>query len=219
MPNKWLPHLKKGYRWCMRIQNFQINRPKLWMNSWKLKRITKMAAQEVEDGPEDYFAAFNMKEASWLGARVSLETTGFGSNASMFCDHKYVYRLDRWSTAKLFLFAFANCMVPVSTVMSHVVVLCCFRVWQLTCFPLQDRVGVPHQCERELFFVTPKASIKEVTTFRPQQIVQLIHQCKGSLDLWSLFSGNHSWSYWFCRSLMPPREWLKLKASWRYRVR
>ena len=25
---------------------------------------------------------------------------------------------------------------------------------------------MPHQCERELFFVTPKASIKEVTTFR-----------------------------------------------------
>ena len=34
------------------------------------------------------------------------------------------------------------------------------------CTTFQDRVGVPHQCERELFFVTPKASIKEVTTFR-----------------------------------------------------
>ena len=40
---------------------------------------------------------------------------------------------------------------------------------------------MPHQCERELFFVTPKASIKEVTTFRRQQIVQLI-------DLISFFS-------------------------------
>eukprot|EP00438_Fugacium_kawagutii_P019893 Skav227770 [mRNA] locus=scaffold1237:26689:31016:+ [translate_table: standard] len=53
------------------------------------------AEQEVEDGPEDYFAAFNTKE---------------------------------------------------------------------------DRVGVPHQCERELFFVTPKASIKEVTTFRLEML-------------------------------------------------
>ena len=31
--------------------------------------------------------------------------------------------------------------------------------------PLEDRVGVPHQCERELFFVTPKASIKEVGSY------------------------------------------------------
>lgn len=68
------------------------------------------AEQEVEDGPEDYFAAFNMKE---------------------------------------------------------------------------DRVGVPHQCERELFFVTPKASIKEVTTFRKSlmKVLVLLFNLKPSAGL------------------------------------
>lgn len=68
------------------------------------------AEQEVEDGPEDYFAAFNMKE---------------------------------------------------------------------------DRVGVPHQCERELFFVTPKASIKEVTTFRKSlmKLLVLLFNLKPSAGL------------------------------------
>ncbi|CAE7676801.1 BIG4, partial [Symbiodinium pilosum] len=48
-----------------------------------------------------------------------------------------------------------------------------------------DRVGVPHQCERELFFVTPKASIKEVTTFRKSlmKLLVLLFNLKPSAGL------------------------------------
>ena len=55
---------------------------------------------------------------------------------------------------------------------------------EATRLPCQDRVGVPHQCERELFFVTPKASIKEVTTFRlsrPGQRAGEVGGCFGEL--------------------------------------
>jgi len=49
----------------------------------------------------------------------------------------------------------------------------------------EDRVGVPHQCERELFFVTPKASIKEVTTFRKSlmKLLVLLFNLKPSAGL------------------------------------
>ncbi|CAJ1378638.1 unnamed protein product [Effrenium voratum] len=49
----------------------------------------------------------------------------------------------------------------------------------------EDRVGVPNQCERELFFVTPKASIKEVTTFRKSlmKLLVLLFNLKPSAGL------------------------------------